>query len=57
MIEHSRNLHVATTMFLDTKGNIDSERLVVIVDDATPDHLSRRTAPQSSEIPFAVQNV
>ena len=23
----------------------------------TPDHLSRKTAPQSSEIPFAAQNV
>ena len=48
----ARNYH-----FLDTKGSIDCERIVVVIDDATSDHLSRKTSPQSSQIPFAAQNV
>ena len=57
MVEHSRSLYVAIATFLDAKASIDSERIVVVVDDATHDHLSRKTAPQSSEIPFAAQNI
>ena len=57
MVEHSRSLYVAIATILDAKGSIDSEHIVVVVDDATPDHLSRKPAPQSSEIPFAAQNI
>ena len=57
VVEHSRSLCVAIATFLDTKGSIDCERIVVVVDDATSDDRSRKTAPQSSDIPFAAQNV
>ena len=57
VVEHSRSLYVAITVLLNTKDSIDRERIVVVVDDATSHHLSGKTAPQSSEIPFAPQNV
>jgi hypothetical protein len=57
VVEHCRSLYVAIAAFLYTKGSIDCERIVVVVDDATSDVLSRKTAPRSSGIPFAAQNV
>lgn len=56
VVEHSSNNYVAVATFLNTKPNSDLELIIVRVEDNTIDNLTRKAAPQSSEIPFAAPN-
>ena len=56
MVEHSINDYVAIGAILNTESSSDIKRIISVVDDATLKDLTRKTAPESSEIPFAAQN-